>query len=84
LIKLSAPDERSGRIFECFDLVSHESKDGQWWGTNDSDMDHYVEIDFKDMRICPSGYSVKVHSSAWSVGDLVLSWRFEGSRDHEE
>jgi hypothetical protein len=34
LITVSAPDERTDRQFQCEDLISHESKTGKWWETN--------------------------------------------------
>jgi hypothetical protein len=82
LIEISAPDERSDRMFQCYDLISHESKSGKWWGMNDANKAHYVQIDFKDLRICPSAYSVKVHNAIWGNNNYFLrSWRFEGSNN---
>jgi hypothetical protein len=81
LIAISAVDERVDRTFECHDLISDASKAGKWWATGGKEIDHYVMIDFKDYRIRPSGYSVKVHSSSWQRGLFVKSWRFEGSSD---
>jgi hypothetical protein len=40
-----------------------------------------LKIDFKDHRLCPSAYSVKVHNSSWSDSHFLRSWRFEGSND---
>jgi hypothetical protein len=81
LIEISAPTERNDRMFQCYDLISHESKSGKWWGTNDANKAHYVQIDFKDLRICPSAYSVKVHSRTWNSSSFLRSWRFEGSNN---
>jgi hypothetical protein len=81
VIEVSAPDEYSNRTFECHDLISAASKARKWWATRNDAMDRYVQIDFKDYRIRPSGYSVKAHSSRWSRADFVRSWRFEGSQD---
>jgi hypothetical protein len=82
-ITVSAPDERRDRKFECEDLISHESKTGKWWATNGTNVPHYLQIDFKDLQICPSAYSIKSHSSTWSSGNFVISWEFEGSSDGE-
>jgi hypothetical protein len=81
LITISAPDEQTGRTFRCEDLISHESKTGKWWATNNTNFSHYLQIDFKDLQICPSAYSIKAHSSSWSRGHFVESWEFEGSVD---
>jgi hypothetical protein len=81
LIAISAVDERSNTTFECHDLISDASKSGKWWATEPSQIDHFVQIDFKDYRIRPSGYSVKVHNSSWSSSAFLKSWRFEGSND---
>jgi hypothetical protein len=81
VIEISAPTERSDRQFHCYDLISHESKSGKWWGTNDQNRTHFVLIDFKDLRICPSAYSVKVHSASWTSQSFLRSWRFEGSNN---
>jgi hypothetical protein len=38
--------------------------------------------DLKDLRLVPSGYSVKSHSSAWGKGSyFTQSWRLECSND---
>jgi hypothetical protein len=58
LIEISAPDEQSSRMFQCYDLISHEPKSGKWWGMNNQNTAHFVPIDFKDLQICPSAYSV--------------------------
>jgi hypothetical protein len=81
LISVSAPDEQTNRTFNCEALVSHESKAGKWWGTDNKNVPHYVQIDLKDMKICPSAYSVKAHSSSCTSGHFVQSWAFEGSVD---
>jgi hypothetical protein len=81
LISVSAPDEQTSRTFNCEDLLSHESKAGKWWGTNSNNVPHYVQIDFKDMKICPSAYSVKAHSSTFAYAYFIQSWVFEGSVD---
>jgi hypothetical protein len=81
LIAISAADEGTGRQFECHDLISAASKAGKWWSTGGNQFDHSVQIDFKNYRIRPSGYSVKVHNSSWSGAHFVKSWRFEGSND---
>jgi hypothetical protein len=81
LITVSAPDEQPDRTSQCEDLISHESKAGKWWGTNNTNVPHYLQIDFKDMQICPSAYSVKAHNSSLSSGHFVMSWEFEGSTD---
>jgi hypothetical protein len=60
---------------------SHESKTWKWWGTKDTNVPHYLQIDFKDLQICPSAYSVKTHSSSCTPGQFVKSWEFEGSAD---
>jgi hypothetical protein len=80
LIRVSAPDERTNRSLQCEDLISHESKTGKCWGTNNTSVSHYLQIDFKDLQICPSAYSIKVHNSSWGV-NFVKSWEFEGSLD---
>jgi hypothetical protein len=81
LITVSAPDERTDRSLQCEDLISHESKTGKWWGTNHTNVPHYLQIDFKDLQICTSAYSIKAHNSTWSGGNFVNSWEFEGSSD---
>jgi hypothetical protein len=81
LITISAADEASFRTFDCHDLISETSKAGKCWGTANNDIDHYVQIDLKDYRLCPSGYSVKVHNSSWGRKNFVKSWRFEGSNN---
>jgi hypothetical protein len=81
LIEISANDERNGRKFNCYDLISRESKAGKWWGAGGQKIDHFVKINLKNLRLCPSGYSVKTHNNAWSSGHFVRSWRFEGSND---
>jgi hypothetical protein len=81
LISVSAPDEQTARGFNCEDLLSHESKAGKWWATNSNNVLHYVQIDLKDMKICPSAYSVKAHNSSCATGHFIQSWVFEGSDD---
>jgi hypothetical protein len=81
LITVSAPDEQTGGKFQCEDLISHESKTGKWWGTNNNNVSHYLQIDFKNLQICPSAYSIKSPNSSWSSGYFVKSWEFEGSSD---
>jgi hypothetical protein len=81
LIRVSAPDERTDRAFECEDLISHESKTGKWWAANDTNVSHYLQIDFKDLQICPSAYSIKAPNSSWGSSHFVKSWEFEGSLD---
>jgi hypothetical protein len=81
LITISAPDERTDRKFECPDLISYESKTGKWWATNNTNVPHYLRIDFKALQICPSAYSIKAHSSRWGNNSFVKSWEFEGSSD---
>jgi hypothetical protein len=81
LIFISANDESNQPKFGCHDLISHESKAGKWWGTNSKKIEHFVKIDLKDLRLCPSAYSVKTHNTSWSPGYFLRSWRFEGSND---
>jgi hypothetical protein len=81
LIAVSAPDEQTDRTFRCEDLISHESKTGKWWATNGTNVPHYLQIDFKDLQICPSAYSNKSPNSTWGTYHFVKSWEFEGSSD---
>jgi hypothetical protein len=81
LITVSAPDEQANRTFRCEDLISHGSKTGKWWGTGGTNVPHYLQIDFKNLQICPSAYSIKSHNSTWSGGCFIRSWEFEGSSD---
>jgi hypothetical protein len=80
LIEISATDACYGNL-KCYDLISHESKTGKYWGTSGNDTDQAVQIDFKDMRICPSAYSVKIHNTTWSSKLFLRSWQFDGSID---
>jgi hypothetical protein len=80
-IHISANDERSNCTFPCHDLISPESKSGKYWATGNSAVDHFLKIDFKDRRLRPSAYSVKVHNSSWGRSHFLKSWRFEGSND---
>jgi hypothetical protein len=84
LIHITANDERQDRKFECYDLISPESKTGKWWGTGKDTIDHFVKIDFKNHQICPSGYSVRTHNPSWGCGWFLKSWRFEGSNNDSE
>jgi hypothetical protein len=78
LIEITANDDCPERPYKGYDLLSK----GKWWASNGAAVDHHVKIDLKNMRLVPSGYSVKAHSSAWMNGnDFVRSWRFEGSND---
>jgi hypothetical protein len=77
LIEISVNDEYPNRQYKCYDLLS----EGKWWASNNGAVDHYVKIDLKDRRLVPSGYSVKTHGNAFSSGQFVRSWRFEGSND---
>jgi hypothetical protein len=81
LIEISAPDQYDRCHFQCYDLITHESKSGKHWATQNTNTVHYVQIDFKDLRLCPSACSVKVHNSTWSGGAFLRSWRFEGSNN---
>jgi hypothetical protein len=81
LITVSAPDEHANRTLRCEDLISHESKTGKWWVANNTNVQHYLQIDFKNLQICPSAYSIKAHNSSFSSGNFVKSWEFEGSSD---
>jgi hypothetical protein len=81
LVSVSAPDAQSKCSFPCEDLISHESKSGKWWATNNSNVPHYLQIDFKELQICPSAYSVKAHNSSCATGYFIRSWEFEGSTD---
>jgi hypothetical protein len=82
VIVVSAPDEHPNRTFQCEDLISHEAKTGKCWGTKSTNSPHYLQIDFKDLQILPSAYSVKAHNSSWSSTAFVKSWEFEGSTWH--
>jgi hypothetical protein len=75
LVAISANDRCSS--FVCHDLVS----EGKQWRSESADVDHYVKIDLKDLRLTPSAYSVKTHGSLWTGRLFVRSWRFEGSND---
>jgi hypothetical protein len=75
LIALSANDERSS--YKCHEHLL----EGKSWGSDTASVDHYVEIDLKDLCLVPSGYSVKTHGNPWSASHFVRSWRFEGSND---
>jgi hypothetical protein len=81
LISISAPDERTGRTLECEELISQDSKAGTCWGTNNKNVPHYLQIDFKNLQICPSGYSVKADNSSFASAHFLKSWEFEGSVD---
>jgi hypothetical protein len=81
LLAISANDQTSNCKFPLHELIADSSKEGQWWGTNGSAVDHYVKIDLKDMVLAPSGYSVKTHNKAWAESYFLRSWRFEGSND---
>jgi hypothetical protein len=80
-VKVSANDERSDRTFQVHDLIWSSDKSGKWWGTHSTDIEHFIKFEFPSSRICPSGYSLKAHSSIWTSGSLIRSWRFEGSND---
>jgi hypothetical protein len=75
LISISANDECSS--YQFHGLVST----GKDWRSENADVDHYVKIDLKNLRLIPSGYSVKTHSNTWKGSFFVRSWRFEGSND---
>jgi hypothetical protein len=78
LIEISVNDDFANRPYKCYDLLS----EGKWWASGNASVDHYVQIDLKDLRLVPSGYSVKTHGSTWAKGGcFVRSWRFEGSND---
>jgi hypothetical protein len=77
LIEISVNDDYPKRPFKCYDILS----EGKWWASNVSSVEHYVKIDLKDMRLIPSGYSVKAHRTPWDGSCFVRSWRFEGSND---
>jgi hypothetical protein len=81
LISVSASDEHPSRTLNCEELISHESKAGKWWRAYNRNVPHYLLVDFKDMEICPSAYSVKAHNRSFSVADFIQSWVFEGSAD---
>jgi hypothetical protein len=84
LIEISANDVQGHSTLRCHDLISSESKSGKCWGTNGTAIDHFVKIDFRNFRLCPSAYSVKTHSPSWSTGFFLQSWHFEGSNDDLE
>jgi hypothetical protein len=49
---------------------------------NNAHVGHYVKIDLTNLRLIPSGYSVKTHGDGWNTGKhFVRSWQFEGSND---
>jgi hypothetical protein len=78
LIQMSANDETPNRLYKYYDLLSEE----KWWAPTNAGVDHYVRIDLEDLRLLPSGYSVKVHGSARGKGSyFVRSWCFDGSND---
>jgi hypothetical protein len=82
LIAISANEESANCAFPVYELITNSSKERKWWGSNNSPVDHYVKIDWKNMVLAPSGYSVKAHNTSWSAGGhFVRSWRFEGSND---
>jgi hypothetical protein len=81
LFAISANDDRNDSSFPCHNLISSESKPGLYWRSGTSAVDHFVKIDFKDLRICPSAYSLKGQQTAWGN---MWSWRFEGSNDDSE
>jgi hypothetical protein len=82
VIAISANDERPVCKFPRHEILSDSRKKGTWWGTNNAAVDHYLQIDFKNLRLTPSGYSVKVHNTSWApAGHFIRSWRFEGSND---
>jgi hypothetical protein len=80
LVAISANDEQFNCTLPRHKLISDSSKQGTYWGTNDTEVDHYVKIDLKSFRLVPPGYSVKSPGSAWGT-PFVRSWRFEGSND---
>jgi hypothetical protein len=75
LISISANDGCSA--CQLHELVST----GKDWRSENADVDHYVKIDLKNLRLIPSGYSVKTHGTTWKGAYFVRSWRFEGSND---
>jgi hypothetical protein len=75
LIAISANDDLA--YYKCHELISA----GKSWTSNNNAVDHYVKVDLKNLRLVPSGYSVKTHNSEWGDGRFVRSWRFEGSND---
>jgi hypothetical protein len=82
LISVSVLDgQASSHTFPCEDLISSAPKTGKHWGTNGTKESPYIQIDFKELRISPSAYSVKAHSRLWSSSTFVRSWVFEGSVD---
>jgi hypothetical protein len=83
VIAVSAPDEQLSRGYECYDLIDSAPKGRKWWGTSNGNGPHYLRIDFKNFRVCPSRYSVKAHALSCTSGHFLRSWEFEGSHDAE-
>jgi hypothetical protein len=81
LIEISANDEIANPPFECCDLISPELKDGKWWVTHNTALDHFVKIDFKSFRVCPLAHLVQAHNRTWGNNSFLKIWRFEGSND---
>jgi hypothetical protein len=75
LIAISANNECPS--VNCSDLLSGE----RCWYSSSANVDHYVKIDLKDLRLIPSGYSVNTHAIGETSAYFVRSWHFEGSND---
>jgi hypothetical protein len=82
LIAISVNTEDPKWKVACHDIIAPKAQESSRLVSSDGAVDHYVKIDLKDLRLVPSGYSVKALPQAWDKTIKVArSWRFEGSVD---